>query len=384
MTNFENGNFTGTGVPSVEMLIENGKTKTDLGDKQGAYKDLKTAIDYYPQDYRAYYEMLRLITDSFSNTNAFNSNKEEILKCYKALTKLNIPEDFKNQVNESLSLYFNKLNEYGSLQSGKVFTEIDATYETINSNLKMNEMTVNEFQSKINNYDADIEQRKEELEFEQLAAKREISGIKASNFDKYLAYVCFGLAVMFALMALFGVGVESKILMGIVFVTGLGSAVIGFLVGSIFGLIGGLIIWSIIGYAAITAIGQIILAILFIALGVFLMKSQNQDILSKGQKKQQKSIDLQNEMNETAKQIQYDIDMKDSIIADYQKKVDEAQKKVDALNNIKNKLDQLVTNSDIKKNYVYKAMCNNFDIENNYYNAEFNEIASEAGSINIS
>ena len=88
MTNFENGNFTGTGVPSVEMLIENGKTKTDLGDKQGAYKDLKTAIDYYPQDYRAYYEMLRLITDSFSITNAFNSNKEEILKCYKALTKL--------------------------------------------------------------------------------------------------------------------------------------------------------------------------------------------------------------------------------------------------------------------------------------------------------
>ena len=118
MTNFENGNFTGTSVPSVEMLINNAETKYGLGDVEAAAKDYSDAMNYYPQDYRGYLGMIKIITNNFSK-NTMEGIKEDLTKYARAIENLNIPEtDYKN-VKESLSKYFNNVKPEETKQHNK-------------------------------------------------------------------------------------------------------------------------------------------------------------------------------------------------------------------------------------------------------------------------
>lgn len=395
MTNFENGNFTGTGVPSAEMLINNAETKYDLGNVEAATKDYSDAMNYYPQDYRGYLGMIKIITNNFSK-NTMEGIKDDLTKYARAIENLNIPEtDYKN-VKESLSKYFNNVKPEETKQHNKLLYAIDALKSAIKVFKK--EKTV--LQQKIDNYDTDLELKKEEMQFDELAVSTESEGYKSTKLYTVASIVAFilgGILLLFVfgvfkvnMDAVYGVvgGIVETVavifllkrygltkIISVLFSYGFISLIIGVIA---IGLIN-FVISSIIA----SKIGMAVMAVALIALGYFSLQWQKDSDNNVINKKKEKTEELASLKDQNLKQIQYDTEMKEANIAEYQKQIDDYNNSIDYCTDVLSQFEKLENDEQVRKEFVYQAGRSALSLPQQSVNEEFDRTYEELEKFNV-
>lgn len=378
MAGYENGQFQNAGIPSLEMLIENGKTKAKLNNTVDAKKDFETAIQYYPEDYRAYYELLKIISNNFTKPHSFYGrsieDNYEFKKCYSALLAMDIPDYMHIDILRYQIGVSNKPE--------KVSSDVDGVYFKINELLEQSKLLIDKNSSSVVNYDKNIQARKQEI-IDKQNSKDEKSEKGDGTFEKIMAIISFIFAGFFLISSF--VTISAKVLTILTIILVIIFAVIGVILGGFIGFLIADVLFAGIGFVLSalypTTNGKYVLVAIFAGLGFLFVWIQQKNRAAKYMERHEKQLEDDKKIRDAERQIENDISLKDYNIENHHKQIRHNQEVIEKINNLKNRLDLLLQDNDIWDNYKLKHICKDHKITYNYTNDEFEEIKKEVFDI---